>query len=173
MAHVMQSMTRAQPPLCLLVQNYKLKLTIRTTLIPVLTGRPPPNDLERDILSLPAKFGGITLINPARITDTEFLSSTKITEALKNAILQQEFRYTGEVIAEQLEAKSEIKKMRREQEHQASEELRESLPTPLKRYMDLAWEKGASSWLTSMPIEELGFTLHKGVFWDTLALRYN
>ena len=94
MAHVMQSMTRAQRPLGLLVQNYKLKLTIRTTLIPALTGRPPPNDLERDLFSLPAKFGGITLINPVRITDTEFLSSTKFTEALKNAILQQEFRYT-------------------------------------------------------------------------------
>ena len=87
-----------------------LELTIRTKLIPVLTSRPPPNDLERDLLSLPARFGGITLINPARITDIEFLSSAKITEALKNVILEQEFRYTGEVIAEQLEAKSEIKK---------------------------------------------------------------
>ena len=63
--------------------------------------------------------------------------------------------------------------MRREQEHQASEELRESLPTPLKRHMDLAQEKGASSWLTSMPIEEFGFTLHKGAFRDALALWYN
>ena len=48
--------------------------------------------------------------------------------------------------------------MRREQEHQASEELRESLPAPLKRCMDLAQEKGASSWLTSMPIEEFGLS---------------
>ena len=39
--------------------------------------------------------------------------------------------------------------------------------------MDLAQEKGASSWLTSLPIEEFGFALHKGAFYDTLALRYN
>ena len=39
--------------------------------------------------------------------------------------------------------------------------------------MDLAQEKGASSWLTSLPIEEFGFALHKGAFRDTLALRYN
>ena len=38
--------------------------------------------------------------------------------------------------------------------------------------MDLAQEKGASSWLTSLPIEEFGFSLHKGAFWDALALRY-
>ena len=31
---------------------------------------------------------------------------------------------------------------------------------------------GASSWLTSLPIQEHGFTLHKGAFVDALALRY-
>ena len=39
--------------------------------------------------------------------------------------------------------------------------------------MDLAQENGASSWLTSLPIEEFGFTLHKGAFHDALTLRYN
>lgn len=38
--------------------------------------------------------------------------------------------------------------------------------------MDLASEKGASNWLTSLPIEEYGFCLHKGAFLDALALRY-
>ena len=38
--------------------------------------------------------------------------------------------------------------------------------------MNLAQGKGASSWLTSLPIEEFGFSLHKGAFRDTLALRY-
>ena len=39
--------------------------------------------------------------------------------------------------------------------------------------MTLAQEKGASSWLTSLPIEEYSFAQHKGVFHDDLALRYN
>ena len=38
--------------------------------------------------------------------------------------------------------------------------------------MDLAQEKGASSWLTSLPLEEFGLTLHKGAFRDAIALRY-
>uniref|UniRef100_A0A1X7U7Y2 Uncharacterized protein n=1 Tax=Amphimedon queenslandica TaxID=400682 RepID=A0A1X7U7Y2_AMPQE len=33
-------------------------------------------------------------------------------------------------------------------------------------------ERGASSWLTVLPIKEHGFTLHKGDFRDTLCLRY-
>ena len=39
--------------------------------------------------------------------------------------------------------------------------------------MDLAQEKGASTWLTSLPIQEFRFNLHKGEFLYALALRYN
>ena len=38
--------------------------------------------------------------------------------------------------------------------------------------MNLAQEKGASSWLTVLPLEEHGFTLHKRAFWDAVSLRY-
>ena len=38
--------------------------------------------------------------------------------------------------------------------------------------MDLSKEKGASSWLTALPLEEHGFTLHKQAFRDALSLRY-
>ena len=38
--------------------------------------------------------------------------------------------------------------------------------------MELASEKGASNWLTTLSIKEYGFSLHKGVFADALALRY-
>lgn len=37
----------------------------------------------------------------------------------------------------------------------------------------MAQETGASSWLTTLPITEFGFTLHKGAFADALALRYD
>ena len=36
----------------------------------------------------------------------------------------------------------------------------------------MASEKGASSWLTMLPIAEHGFHLHKGVFRDAICLRY-
>ena len=46
-----------------------LDTIIRTKLIPALTGRPPPNDMERDLLALPARLGGIALANPTHATD--------------------------------------------------------------------------------------------------------
>ena len=38
--------------------------------------------------------------------------------------------------------------------------------------MRISIEKGASSWLSTLPIQEHGFALHKGAFRDTLCLRY-
>ena len=38
--------------------------------------------------------------------------------------------------------------------------------------MNLAKEKGSSTWLTALPLTEHGFSLHKGAFHDALALRY-
>ena len=38
--------------------------------------------------------------------------------------------------------------------------------------MAVASEKGASSWLSTLPIIEHGFALHKGAFRDALCLRY-
>ena len=41
-----------------------------------------------------------------------------------------------------------------------------------KLHIDLASEKGASSWLTSLPIKEFGYVLNKQEFNDALTLRY-
>ena len=54
------------------------------------------------------------MTNPTQATDIEFLSSTKITEALTKAILDQDSQYSEKVIACQLEAKREVHKLRRE-----------------------------------------------------------
>ena len=53
-----------------------------------------------------------------------------------------------------------------------AEELHDLLPDALKRAVDLAKEKGSSTWLTALPLVEHGFALHKRAFHDALALRY-
>ena len=39
--------------------------------------------------------------------------------------------------------------------------------------LQLATEKGASSWLTSLPLKEFGYVLNKQQFCDAIAIRYN
>ena len=63
--------------------------------------------------------------------------------------------------------------MKCERSMQAADSLKQSLSVSLQRSVELAQEKGSSVWLTSLPIHELGFALHKRAFQDALALRYN
>ena len=53
-----------------------------------------------------------------------------------------------------------------------SKELLPQLTTRLQMAVGLAQEKGSSSWLTALPVQEHGFSLHKTAFQDALALRY-
>ena len=49
----------------------------------------------------------------------------------------------------------------------------ETLTESTRKAIDQAKEKGASSWLSVLPLEDQGFTLNKGEFRDALAIRYN
>ena len=45
-------------------------------------------------------------------------------------------------------------------------------PAQLERMRSLAAEKGASNWLSALPIDKHGFNLHKTAFHDAICLRY-
>ena len=141
-------------------------------LIPSLTGRGPPSDSVRELLSLPARHGGLGLVNPAKTSHSQYQASTSISEPLKNLILAQNLEYPFDCIDAQIKAKSEAHKLNRDNAKDLATALRGTLSCTLQRAMDHAHEKGASSWLTSLPLEEFGFTLHKGAFRDAIALRY-
>ena len=55
---------------------------------------------------------------------------------------------------------------------QQAQELKSNLPSDLQRVASASTEKGASSWLSTLPIEDHGFALHKGAFRDALCFRY-
>ena len=50
-------------------------------------------------------------------------------------------------------------------------QVKTSLPTRTKRVVELAMEKGASNWLTVIPIKDLNFNLNKREFRDAIKLR--
>ena len=53
-------------------------------------------------------------------------------------------------------------------------EITESTETPthLKRLLTLATEKGAGAWLTTLPIQSLGYALNKEDFRGSICIRY-
>ena len=163
-------LSRTQPNVSKHYQH--LENIIRSKFIPALTGNPPPNDSDRDLFALPAKVGGQGLCNPTKSSDQEYTASRTITKSLVDSINNHHGEYSYECITSQMEAKAEIRRLRHQQTSQEAENLKCILPTVRHRAMELASEKGASNWLTALPIEEYGFRLHKGAFRDTLSLRY-
>ena len=149
-----------------------LEDAIRQLLLPSITGQNALSDDERDLMALPARLGGLGIADPSRQATGHFSSSEKITAPLATLILLQSPEYPPEAKAEQVRAKSTARNLRRQHEGMAAEELKERLPDKMQRAMTVASEKGASSWLLTMPIADHGFDLHKGAFRDALCLRY-
>ena len=66
-----------------------------------------------------------------------------------------------------------MKKRKEEDIKQAKFEVMNNFTSEQSRYIALACEKGASSWLSALPLEQFGFALNKQEFVDAIALRYN
>ena len=87
-------------------------------------------------------------------------------------ILEQNQEYGYNVIADQLQSKATIRNWNKESSSQEADDLYGQLPAQQQKAVDLAKEKGASTWLTALPLKEHGFSLHKAAFHDAMALRY-
>ena len=149
-----------------------LEDTICSEFIPSITGRAPPNNTVRKLMALPARLGGLGIMDPSLRSDDEFNASIQVTAPLKHLMAQRSGESSYQTYADQMTAKSDIRQERRERTTQTASTLREELTPALSKAMDLASQPGASSWLTSLPIKEHGFCLHKGAFADAMALRY-
>jgi len=148
---------------------------INTRFIPTLTGRETPNNTTRDLLALPAHLGGLKLlaiIDLTKLGKLEYQASSSISSPLYTLISEQFNDYNYECIAAQLSAKSDVIRQKCESEKKAATALRSAFPKLMKRVIELAQEKGASSWLRTLPLEKFGFSLHKSAFRDAIALRY-
>ena len=70
------------------------------------------------------------------------------------------------------EANSEIRVHKNDFEKQTLDDLRSRMSMENVRANDLAQMKGASSWLTALPLKEEGYVLNKREFFDAVTLRY-
>ena len=123
-------------------------------------------------MALPARLGGLGITDPSLRSDEEFKASSRVTAPLQHLMKQRGGEFSYQVYADQITAKRDIQHERSELTAQIASTLRGELPPALSKAMDLASQRGTSSWLTSLPIKEHGFCLHKGAFADALALRY-
>ena len=110
--------------------------------------RTAPSDLECTFFTLPARLGGLGISIPSRNADHELRSSLLVTSTLCNHILSHDEGYSYEIIAKQLESKALVRQENSAKCSTDANEIGEHLPVSLRRAIDLAKEKGSSTWLT-------------------------
>ena len=147
-----------------------LERAIAELLVPAITEHVTTQE-ERDLLELPVRLDGLGLINPARTASQEYEASAKITGPLVRQIVKQAHKPPVETEIKTLQTGA-----RREKDEwlkMQCEQVRESLPSKTERAVELAMEKGASNWLTVIPIKEMNFNVNKREFRDAIKLTYD
>jgi len=146
-----------------------LEDVIRLRFIPVFTGHGSYSADEQDLLSLPCRLGGLSIVNPTIIADLQYDASNKVTNPLKDLIIQQSMMARLSDISS---IKNKIHMDRRLAYKEAAKDVYSRLSSTSQRAMDLNSETDSSSWLTVLPLQDQGFHLNKQEFWDALHLRY-
>ena len=148
-----------------------LENCIREKFIPSIIGR-CVSDLHRRMFALPVRFGGLGIVNPVDMAEREYQTSVKITEELVGLIYRQEtslkkldkVKIKGRVVSLKLAKELRLKNELAEIKSEVDESTKESL--------QLVQEHGSGAWLTSLPIQQLGYAYSKVDFRDSLYLRY-
>ena len=139
-----------------------LENAIRFHLLPAITGRSTFSDAERKVFALPVRNGGLGIPIPMDLADYQSEASSCITQPLMTILqLQHEegtvsLNQITEVNTTQMHLKKEISKHHREKQKETATALMQTLPDALQKSVELASKKGASTWLTTLPIEEHG-----------------
>ena len=148
-----------------------LEQTIRNELIPAIIDR-NVSDMEREIISLPYRFGGLGIQIPPETEGPEYRASKEITNGLTDLIFNQDDDVQN---LDKVRSKQTRNKLKTDKEKMLKTKvdlLKEQLSDTQKRAIEAAEEKAASAWLTALPIKSLGYALNKQEFRDAIALRY-
>ena len=151
-----------------------LENAVSHNLIPALTGQPAPKEKIRALLALPIRLGGMGLVNPTCLPEHQQHTSLALTKPLVDRIKEQKQQMDMlQVQQAQVCLKRKAQQQRRASAKEEADKVIANLSSTQRRCAIAAQEKGTSSWLSAVPIERLGFVLHKGEFRDAIALRYS
>ena len=152
-----------------------LDVLLQKSLLPTMTDHSDFSEDEITLLKLPARLGGVGLPCLSEIGLKEYDASLKVTaQQVKEIVLQNvdhDIPSFERLFRSAVRARAAIRLLRRKQEMDIYQSLVNSSISC--RLLTQLSAKGASAWLTVLPLKEHGFRLSKSDFWDALALRYD
>ena len=147
---------------------HPMEEAIKTIFIPALVGQ-NVNEDERALISLPPRLGGLGIVKPQEMCDAEYTNSKTLTEQLTSFIITQ--NVDGEIDKDKLKkSKQEIRLQRRQHQEGILENLKGKMEPDKLRLLEASLEKGASNWLSCLPLTDYGFNINKQEFCDSLKL---
>jgi len=111
--------------------------------LPALTGQPAFGPTEREILSLPARLGGLGVIVPSIHFSSSFSASSHVAVPLIDHLLRQCFSCSLDVYQQMFQCKRELRISRRSDLSAQADLLFEHLSPHLKRVFEADSERGA------------------------------
>ena len=149
-----------------------LEDAIRQVLIPALLRR-EVNDLERDLISLPARMGGLGISKPTEECLISHTNSIYVSAPLVRLVQRQELEFEPAVLSEEIKSlRLDVDEQNEARNKDKLKLIIENASDELKLALKAASEKGASSWVTAIPSFDHGTVLHKGEFVDAIYIRY-
>ena len=131
---------------------------------------------HRDVFALPARDGGVGVFNPVTTADTEYTRSIDTTAPLSKVILEQCITIEPEralALATELKSAKQIMvTSKRASEKKAVQTVVSNMSASEQRRHEELSARGASTWITTLPLQEHGFVLNKQEWWDAMAMRY-
>ena len=126
---------------------------------------------ERELFSQPIKSDGLGIQKLSEKSTMEYEASKLITASLTSVIVMQGNNIPSENEVRELKNKMMTVKVNRNTEK--LKELETKMSEKELRSVNQLRDKGASSWLSALPLQEHGLVLNKSEFRDALAIRYN
>ena len=124
------------------------------------------------MFSLPIFLGGLGICDPYSTSGENYKFSYELSHCLVNLILQQFDSLSHDVIDSQCFILKQYSQAKHQSQVYTAESVLDCSPISLRQALKCCKEKGASSWLSAIPIEQHGFALYKTDFTDALYLCY-
>ena len=135
---------------------------MQSEFITLITGVVVFNKIERKLIALPPKLGGLVKPIFVEISKDEFENSIRLTGCLSTKIINQMGQYKPDEEIQTI--RNRIHAVKVEQNKQKLDVIRSHMNSEQLRTTDLNQETGASAWLTTLQLKQEGYALTKQLF---------
>ena len=103
------------------------------------------------------RFGGLGISNPTLTSDEQYTFSRELLHGLTDLIYHQNPALSEDVVHHQHEIFRHLSSVKERSLPNQLQSTLSSCPPPLRWAVECCTEKGSSSWLTALPLEQYGF----------------